>query len=99
MTENPKPFRDQFIECAAAGFHKQTECFPFEKNPNTFPAFPNKKMLLKSGEWKGNNLIICGRFGGICRSGHPKCQKLRGFKEIKLHPLNLIDEQGKTWLE
>jgi hypothetical protein len=56
-------------------------------------------MLLKSGEWKGNNLIICGRFGGICRSGHPKCQKLRGFKEIKLHPLNLIDEQGKTWLE
>lgn len=99
MTANPKSFRDQFNECRAAGFNTETKFFSFQKNPDTLPAFPNKKMLglLKSGGWKGNDLVVCGRFGGICHSGHPKCQKLRGFKKIKLHPLNLTDEQGKSW--
>jgi len=25
--------------------------------------------------------LVCLRFGGECRSSHPECRKLRGYKE------------------
>jgi len=72
-------FREQFIECSNNGLTEQTEFHSFEDNIDFLPLFPNKKMkeAITSGEWKGIDLIICGKFGGFCNSGNEQCRKLR----------------------
>jgi len=34
---------------------------------------------IKSRKWKGVDLIVCGKFGGICSGGNNKCRKMRGL--------------------
>jgi len=81
----PIPFRTQFIQCGKDGLTNNTRFFSFEEFPELLPAFPNKEgfLLIKSGEWNGNPLIICGKFGGICNGGHAKCRKMRGLPRSK----------------
>lgn len=77
----PIPFSKQFMECSTNGLTDKTKFFSFDERPDFLPAFPNRKMikLIKSGKWKGNDLIVCGKFGGICNSGHNKCRAMRGL--------------------
>ena len=77
----PIPFSTQFLECSNAGLTKETKFFSFEEYPEFLPAFPNKKMvnLIKSGKWKGNDFIVCGKFGAICNGGHNQCREMRGL--------------------
>jgi len=74
-------FSKQFLKCKDEGLTKETKFFSFEKYPQFLPAFPNKRMfnLISSGEWKGNDFIVCGRFGSICNGGHNECRKMRGL--------------------
>lgn len=76
-----KGFREQFIECSQAELNSKSEFVPFENHPDMLPAFPNRQMLeaIKSQEFKGLDLLCCGRFGGRCSSANPDCRKLRGL--------------------
>jgi hypothetical protein len=88
-----KPFHKQLCECDELGYRKETVFYSFKDYPSMLPAFPNKKMAeaIKSGEWTGNDFVKCGRFidsstddiqmKGMCRSSHPECRKLRGWKD------------------
>lgn len=78
-----KSFSEQFRECRAAGFHSETEFASFKDYPQLVPAFPNQKMraALKTGEWNGIPIILCGKFlNGHCSSANPLCRKLRGLE-------------------
>lgn len=79
-----KSFRTQFCECHDAGLLNKTVFLSFDEHPDYLPAFPSKEMVtaLKSGEWKGIDLFVCGRFGGICSGKHPDCYELRLRKDI-----------------
>lgn len=81
MIKKVKEFRKQFIECANLGFHKKTKFISFKKHPEMLPAFPNKEMIkaIKDKQWKGIDLLICGRFGGTCSTANAECRKLRGY--------------------
>lgn len=89
-----KEFRNQFLECQSAGFTNKTKFLSFEENPENLPFFVKKETLekIKSGEIKGITTIICGRFGGFCRSKHPECLKLREIKNKK----DIFDEELKS---
>ena len=80
LYDNIKLFGEQISECNRLGFRKNTKFLSFEEHPNLLPAVPTKAMVaaLKNGEWKGIDLVICGRFGGMCHSGVVECRKLRG---------------------
>jgi len=77
-----KSFQEQFCECSDLGFHKETEFKSFEEHPELLPAPFNKKIneAIKSGEMKGIDFTVCGRFGGHCSSGNEQCKKLRGYQ-------------------
>lgn len=72
-------FREQFVECTNLGLTKERKFTSFANNPELKPAFPTKEMVedINSGKWAGIDLIVCGKFGGICSGGHPECKKLR----------------------
>lgn len=81
-----KTFREQFSECNKEGFCDKREFQSFEENPGLLPAFlflpkfDKMRKALESGELKGFDKIICGRFGGDCHSGNENCRKLRGWE-------------------
>jgi hypothetical protein len=79
--DRPIPFSTQFLKCEKEGLTKETKFFSFEEYPQFLPMLPSPKMakLIKSGKWKGNDLIVCGRFGAICNGGHNECRKMRGL--------------------
>ncbi len=84
----PKGFREQYIECENEGFHKYGELQKFKDHPEMLPAFwhpaaPKVAKWLEEDPEAGLTPILCLRFGGECHSGHPDCQKLRGFKTGK----------------
>ena len=80
-------FRKQLIECTDAGFCKETVFESFEEHPEMLPAFlflpkfDKMRKAIESGELKGFDKILCGRFGGECMSNNPGCRKLRGFSD------------------
>lgn len=79
-----KTFREQLIECDDAGFRNERVFESFEEHPEILPAFlflPKFDIMRKaieSGELKGFEKTICGKFGGNCSSGNLECRKLRG---------------------
>jgi len=78
-----KIFSDQLRECKALGLTKETEFVSFKEHPEWLPAFPHrpklKKMMkaIETGELKGIDFIVCGKFGGRCSSKHEECRELR----------------------
>ncbi len=82
MENGIKTYCEQFGECYDAGLTEKTEHESFEEHPENLPFFPKKGMLeaIESGEWKGIDFIICGKFGGRCSSGHKECRIMRGYK-------------------
>lgn len=80
-------FRKQFSECTDAGFCNNTVFESFEEHPENLPAFlflpkfDKMRKAIETGELKGFDKILCGRFGGDCHSGNPECRKLRGFSD------------------
>jgi len=82
-----KSFKKQFCECKEQGYLNEIKFESFEEHPEILPAFPWKKRLkpmmdaIKSGELKGLNKYICGRFGGDCNSGHDDCRKMREISQ------------------
>ena len=80
--DNIKPFQKQFCECSDLGFHKETDFQSFTEHPEFLPAPFYRKLneTIKSGEMKGIDFTVCGRFGGHCCSSNEKCKKLRGYE-------------------
>ena len=82
-----KSFRKQIIECNNAGFRNETVFESFADHPELMPAFPWKKSLqplmraIESGELKGLDKTLCGRFGGDCNSGNPDCRRIRELSD------------------
>lgn len=82
-------FSQQFVKCKAQGLTTKTKFFSFEEHPQLLPALPGlpklRKMvaMIKSGEMKGLDLIVCGRFGAICNGGHNQCRAMRGLPPSK----------------
>lgn len=79
MNDNAIGFREQFIKCSEAGHTKGTKFVSFEDHPEMLPAVPSPKMAkaIASGERKGVNLIVCGKFGGVCSTANPQCRQER----------------------
>ena len=76
-----KSFVTQFNECKTAGY-----CNGIIKKkitPNMLPFCPckAKKFAKKIREGKMTHMtfILCGRFGGTCRSRHPHCMEMRAL--------------------
>ena len=78
-----KPHYMQYGECKRNGFHKETVFESFKDYPENMPAPFHPKIIedIKNGKLKGLTFVMCGKFGGKCSSGHPKCRKMRGWKE------------------
>ena len=76
-----KPFREQFFQCRALNYNTKTVFKSFSDFPELLPLFLNEKMreAIGSGEMKGVNINLCGRFGGECRSGNTDCIILRNI--------------------
>lgn len=83
--DNYVPFHKQFAQCSAEGLTDKTKFFSFEEHPEFLPAMPWRRKLrkfvedIKSGKCKGIDLIVCGKFGGICSGGHNQCRATRGL--------------------
>lgn len=77
-----KSFCRQFCECSDEGLTTGRVFQPFEEFPETLPAFPNDILFQKisSGEVKGFDAIVCGKFSGMCSSAHPKCKEQRSYE-------------------
>ena len=80
-----KSFSKQFGECEDQGYLTEKEFESFEEHPEILPAFielpkfDKMREAIKSGELKGFEFYLCGRFGGQCNSGHSECRKMRGI--------------------
>ena len=74
-----KSFLHQFVECSKAGFHKEVISEPI--TPDMLPFCPSKARQMAEAIKKDKithfTFIKCGRFGGQCKSSHPKCKALR----------------------
>lgn len=75
----PKLHSEQFVKCKREGYLSDTIFFSFKDNPHMLPAFPTKSMkdAIKNESFAGINLLVCGRFGGVCSSKHAQCLELR----------------------
>lgn len=79
----PKSFHRQYRECSAEGMLGEGEVLKFKNNPDLLPmpwhqeACMSVKQLLDRDPEAGLKTVKCLRFGGICNSGHKKCQKFR----------------------
>ena len=72
-------FQTQFRLCHDQGFHKKT--IRKRITPKLLPFCPCKRRDMLRSIIKNNithfDFTMCGRFGGTCRSKHPKCVQLR----------------------
>lgn len=74
-----REFHKVFRDCMISGMTREMEFFPFSDHPELLPLMPGPKLrdAIKTGELTGIPLIICGKFGGLCSSGNPKCKESR----------------------
>lgn len=77
-------FGEQFHKCSTEGFTNETVFESFEEHPELLPLFPSDKLQISiaSGELKGLNRVVCGRFGGFCGSDNLECRKIRNYDFI-----------------
>lgn len=85
MKPQIKTFRSQYTECKNAGLIKAGTVMKFKDHPELLPmpwhpdAVENVQRLLKENPDEGLTPVMCGRFGGQCKSNHPLCRKLRNI--------------------
>lgn len=80
--------RQQMRICESGGLTTGSVFKSFKEHPEFLPnpLFMSKEKFKRLLEAGGVSLIECGRFGGICSSGHPECQKMRGtHSDTSLH--------------
>jgi hypothetical protein len=78
-------FRDQFIACREDGSCVIGRVEKYKDHPDQLPApwhpaAPKFKKALEQNPDLEYQVLECRKFGGDCRSGHPDCQKLRGYE-------------------
>ena len=77
-----KSFHEQFRECSEEGMHGAGELEKWKDHPENLPFAWSRAAKLIEEELKVNpnaglRTIACLRFGGVCKSDHPECKKLR----------------------
>lgn len=77
-----KMFHDQFRECGDEGMQGEGPFMKWKDHPENLPFAWSRAAKLIAEELKVNpdaglRTIACLRFGGICKSDHAECRKMR----------------------